>query len=176
MGFFKDELRKIKAFAFDVDGVLSKTCVELDDNGKPKRTTNIKDGYALQVAVNKGYPIAIITGGDSEIIKKRFGLLGITDIYLCSRKKVVDFNDFLTKNNLEAEQVLFMGDDLPDIEVMKMSGLATCPNDAVPQVKEISHYISDVDGGMGCVRDVIEQVLRLNEQWKYSKNNDIASI
>ena len=165
MSNFKEELRKVKAFAFDVDGVLSSQTMPLHPSGEPMRTVNIKDGYALQLAVKKGYPIAIITGGKTEAVKMRFKSLGITDIYLGSYIKKDDFDDFSYKYSLDPENVLYMGDDLPDFEVMSMVGFPTCPADAVTEIKQISKYISNLNGGDGCVRDIIEQVLRLHNKW-----------
>ncbi|HRS67643.1 MAG TPA: HAD hydrolase family protein [Paludibacteraceae bacterium] len=162
---FKQALTQVKAFAFDVDGVLSATCIPLAANGDPMRMINIKDGYALHLAAKKGYPIAIITGGNTEAIRIRFSSLGIQDIYLASHYKVTDFNDFLAKYNLKAEEVMYMGDDIPDYEVMKLSGIPVCPADAAPEIKAISCYVSDKNGGQGCGRDVIEQVLKAQDHW-----------
>jgi len=162
--FFKDELKKVKAFAFDVDGVLSSQ-VFVHPTGELLRSMNTKDGFALQYAVKKGYPIAIITGGNSKSVGTRFRGLGITDIYLASANKEDDFDDFCMKYGIAEEQVLYMGDDLPDYLVMKRAGVATCPANAVEEIKSISAYISDKDGGTGCVRDVIEQVLRAQGKW-----------
>ncbi len=165
MSNFKEELRKVKAFAFDVDGVLSSQTMPLHPTGEPMRTVNIKDGYAIQLAVKKEYPVAIITGGNTEAVRMRFESLGVTDIYLGSYIKIDNFNDFIYKYGLDPENVLYMGDDLPDYEVMKMVGFPTCPADAVTEIKQISKYISNLNGGDGCVRDIIEQVLRLHNKW-----------
>ena len=165
MSNFKEELSKVKAFIFDVDGVLSPSRVMLHPGHEMMRSMNIKDGYALQYAVRKGYPIAIITGGNSDAVGQRFKNLGIADIYLRSRNKMDDLSDFLAKRGLDRESILYMGDDLPDYLVMKEVGFPTCPSDAVEEVKAISVYISDKPGGEGCVRDVIEQVLRLQGRW-----------
>ncbi len=165
MSNFKEELRKVKAFAFDVDGVLSKHTMPLGPDGFPMRTINIKDGYALQLAVKKGYPIAIVTGGNSVAVKKRFTGLGIKEVYLNSFEKINDFRDFVSKYRLDPETVLYMGDDLPDYEILKMVGFPTCPADAVVEIKQLSKYISNINGGEGCVRDIIEQVLRLHNKW-----------
>lgn len=162
---FKEGLKKIKAFVFDVDGVLSSPEVFLHPSGELMRSMNTKDGYALQHAVKRGYPIAIITGGKTIAVGERFRGLGITDIYLGSSYKVDDFTDFLLKYDLKAEEVLYMGDDLPDYEVMKKSGLSCCPADAVEEIKSVAQYISPCNGGKGCARDVIEQVLRLHGRW-----------
>jgi 3-deoxy-D-manno-octulosonate 8-phosphate phosphatase (KDO 8-P phosphatase) len=162
---FKEELKKVKAFAFDVDGVLASPEVYLHPNGELMRSMNTKDGYALQHAVKRGYPIAIITGGKTDSVGDRFRGLGITDIYLGSSFKIDDFNDYLFKYNLQAEHVLYMGDDLPDYEVLKKAGVPCCPADAVDEIKSVAQYISPYAGGKGCARDVIEQVLRLHGRW-----------
>ena len=162
---FKGDLRKVKAFIFDVDGVFATSKVLLHPNGELMRTMNIKDGFACFYLVKKGVPVAIITGGDSESVKTRFEKLGIKDIYMKSSDKLKDFQDFINKYGLKADEILYMGDDLPDYPVMKEVGFPTCPADAVEEVKAISSYISDKNGGEGCVRDVIEQVMRLNGQW-----------
>lgn len=162
---FKEDLKKIKAFAFDVDGVLSDTKVNLSSDGELLRTMNTKDGYAMQYASRRGYPIAIITGGRTESVANRFRTLGILDIYLGASKKVDDFEDFRKKYSLEADEILYMGDDLPDYEVMKICGVPCCPADAVEEIKSVSVYISHLKGGDGCVRDIMEQVLRLHGKW-----------
>ena len=165
MSNFKEELRKVKAFVFDVDGVLSNAKIYLHPGNEMMRSANIKDGYAIQYAVRKGYPICIITGGNSEAVEERFKNLGVTDIYLRSRNKMKDLEDFLGRYDFGPENILYMGDDLPDYPVMKVIGFPTCPSDAVEEIKSISMYISDKSGGEGCVRDVIEQVLRLQGKW-----------
>lgn len=162
---FKEQLRRVKAFVFDVDGVLSGQTMLLDTEGNLIRTSNIRDGFAIQRAVKKNYPVGIITGAEIPAIMKRYQGLGIDDIYMGSTDKKSDINRFLKKYRIEASDVLYMGDDLPDLEVMKMVGFPTCPDDAVVEVKQISKYISNFTGGKGCVRDVIEQVLRLHKQW-----------
>ncbi len=165
MSNFKVELRKVKAFVFDVDGVLSDAKMYMHPGSEIMRSVNIKDGYAIQYAIRKGYPVCIITGGNSESVEKRFLNLGVTDIYLKSRDKTEDLKDFLSRCGLTYENILYMGDDLPDYQVMKEVGFPTCPSDAVEEIKSISIYISDKSGGEGCVRDVIEQVLRLQGKW-----------
>lgn len=165
MGNFKEDLRKVKAFIFDVDGVFSSSKVLLHPSGEMMRTMNIKDGFACFYLLKKGYPVAIISGGNSESVRVRFQTLGIKDIYLPSSDKLVDFNHFIAKYDLAPENVLYMGDDLPDYPVMIKVGFPVCPADAVEEIKAVSRYISDKDGGEGCVRDVIEQVLRLNGNW-----------
>lgn len=162
---FKEDLTNVKAFVFDVDGVFSNSIFYLDPNGEPLRSMNIKDGFAVQFAVKKGYPIGIITGGTSVSVKKRFNGLGIKDVYLCCSNKSEYFEDFINKYNLNPDNILYMGDDLPDYNVMKKVGVPTCPSDAAEEIKQISKYISDCKGGNGCVRDVIEQVMRAQGKW-----------
>ena len=165
MSNFKEDLTKIKAFVFDVDGVLSTEVLNLNTNGDPMRTVNIKDGYAIHMAIKSGFPIAIITGGDCENIKKRYERLGITDIYMSSFNKQERFNEWIKKRNIKADEVLYMGDDLPDYPVMKVVGVATAPSNAAEEIKSLCKYISDRKGGEGCVRDVIEQVMRAQSKW-----------
>ncbi len=162
---FKEDLTNVKAFVFDIDGVLSLQTVELNTFGMPRRTVNFRDGYALQLAVRKGYHVAVITGSNSKDYLKRLKLLGIRDVYLNCRAKLENFNDFLKKRNLLKSEVMYMGDDIPDFKVMKEAGVPVCPSDADSEIKQISVYISDRKGGEGCVRDVIEQVLRLHNNW-----------
>jgi 3-deoxy-D-manno-octulosonate 8-phosphate phosphatase, yrbI family len=159
------DLKKIKAFVFDVDGVLSGEVIPLHPDGDPMRTVNIKDGYALQLAVKKGYQVAIITGGYTEAVKIRFSRLGITHIYMKSAIKVHDFNDFMAKTGLHPDEVLYAGDDIPDYEVMKMVGLPVAPADAAPEIKSIAKYISLKKGGDGIARDVIEQTMKAQGHW-----------
>jgi len=165
MANFKEDLLKVKAFVFDIDGVLSLQTITLNAFGVPNRTVNLRDGYALQLAVKKGYYVGVISGSNSTEYRKRLRLLGVNDIYLKSRSKLDHFNSFLKKNKLNKSDVLFMGDDIPDFEVMKEAGIAVCPSDADSEIKQVSSYISDKRGGEGCVRDVIEQVLRLHNCW-----------
>jgi len=165
MANFKEDLSRVKAFIFDIDGVLSQQTIVLNAFGVPNRTVNLRDGYAIQLAVKKGYCIGIISGSRSKEYKKRLKLLGVNDIYLKSHNKVIDFNTFIKKHNLNKSDVLFMGDDIPDFEVMKEAGIPVCPSDADSEIKQVSSYISDKKGGEGCVRDVIEQVLRLHNNW-----------
>lgn len=162
---FKEKLTNIKAFAFDVDGVLSRTVETMYPDGQPMRTANIKDGYVLQLAIKLGYKIAIITGGKTDAIYNRYHALGITDIFMGQSTKIQTYKDWRDANGLTDDQILYMGDDIPDVPVLKAVGIATCPNDAVSDVKQIAHYISPYNGGECCVRDVIEQVLRAQQQW-----------
>mgnify|MGYP006284768245 CR=1 FL=1 len=163
---FKKGLHQVKAFVFDVDGVFTDGTVYLHPEGELMRAVNIKDGYAVKYAVKQGYPVGIITGGNSMAVKERFKNLGITDIYLQSSDKMAAFEDFYFKYNLNPNDILYMGDDIPDLEVMSNAGFPTCPADAVEEIKKISVYISDYLGGKGCVRDVIEQVLKLQGKWQ----------
>ncbi len=165
MSNFKEDLMKVKAFAFDVDGVLSAQIIPMHPSGEPMRTANIKDGFALQLAVKLGYPIAIITGGNTEAVKNRYENLGIQDIYMSASKKMVQLNDWMSKRNLRPENIMYMGDDLPDYPVMKEVGVPVCPADAVEEIKSLCKYISHKNGGEGCARDVLEQVLRAHKQW-----------
>ncbi|WP_085536281.1 KdsC family phosphatase [Massilibacteroides vaginae] len=159
------DLKKIKAFLFDVDGVLSKDVVSLHPNGEPMRTVNIKDGYAMQLAVKHGYHVGIITGGNTEAVKVRFDRLGVQHIYMASSVKKHDFQDFLNKSGLSADEVIYAGDDIPDYEVMKRVGLSVAPADAAPEIKAIAKYISHKDGGEGIARDVIEQTMKAQGKW-----------
>jgi 3-deoxy-D-manno-octulosonate 8-phosphate phosphatase (KDO 8-P phosphatase) len=167
MSNYKNKLSSIKAFAFDVDGVFTDGTVLATDSGDLLRCHNAKDGFAVRMAILNDYPVAIITGGSSNSIINRFKLVGIEreDIYLGSHFKIPDFLDFCDRHKIRPDEVLFMGDDIPDIGILKECGLATCPADAVNEVKEISEYISSYPGGKGCVRDVIEQVLKIQERW-----------
>lgn len=165
MSNFKEDLMNVKAFAFDVDGVLSQQMITMYPNGEPMRTANIKDGYALQLAIKKGYKIAIITGGKTEAIANRFRSLGIEDVFMGVSDKLPVFNDWMALHGLNASEVMYMGDDIPDLPVMRIVGLAVAPADAAEEIKEVSKYISNRNGGEGCVRDVVEQVLRAHSHW-----------
>jgi len=163
---YRQELKKIRAFAFDVDGVFSEFML-VDDNGHLLRTMNPKDGLALAIALEQGYKIAIITGGREQGLRKRFERLGIEDIYMNTRNsKLFYFEKFVEKHALEPSQVLYMGDDLTDYYVMKAAGFAACPADAASEIKALAHYISDKPAGRGCVREIIEQVLRVQDKWE----------
>ncbi len=159
------DLTKIRALVFDVDGVLSAETIPMSMEGEPMRTVNIKDGYALQLAVKCGLHVAIITGGRSEAIRKRYEGLGVKDIYMGASVKTNEYADLLAKYELIPEEVLYMGDDIPDYDVLRMVGLPCCPADAAPEIKAICKYISHRKGGYGCGRDVVEQVLRAQGKW-----------
>jgi len=162
---YKQRLNKIKAFLFDVDGVLGSSRVLLSSNGELLRTMNIKDGYAMQYAVRQGYLLGIISGGKSEAVHQRFVALGIHDVYMGAGNKMDFYKAFLSKYGLTDEEVLYMGDDIPDYEVMQKAGVSACPADAAQEIKAIASYVSHIKGGEGCVRDVIEQVLKLHGRW-----------
>ena len=159
------DLNKIKAFIFDVDGVLSGSCIPLAPDGEPLRTVNIKDGYALNLACKSGYGVAIITGGDTEAVRKRFSRLGIKHIYMKSSIKIHDYNDYIAKTGYKPEEIIYVGDDIPDYHIMQLVGLPVAPADAAPEIKEISKYISHKKGGEGVARDIIEQVMKTHGKW-----------
>ena len=162
---FKEDLKNVVAFAFDVDGVFSRHEVSLSPQGELIRTACAKDGYAMMYCVKKGYPICIISGGRGPGMRERFERLGITEIYLGVADKVEVLNEFARKYDLKLEQVMYMGDDIPDYEVMIRVGMPVCPVDACEEIKAVSRYISDIPGGMGCVRDVVSQVLKAKGEW-----------
>ncbi len=162
---YKEYLQHITTFIFDVDGVLTNGTVLINTDGELLRTMNIKDGYALKTAVQQGFNVCIISGGKNEGVRKRLSGLGLTDIYLGAHHKVEQLDEYLESYNIKPENVLYMGDDIPDMPVMQLVGLPTCPQDAVAEVKEISKYVSYKKGGKGCVRDVIEQVLKVQGKW-----------
>lgn len=165
MSSINHDLTTIKALVFDVDGVLSSDFIPLHPSGEPMRMINIKDGYALQLAVKKGLQVGIITGGNTEAVRIRFEGLGIKHLYLGSKVKKEQFAQFLQETALKPEEVMYMGDDIPDYEVMQLVGLPACPIDAAPEIKSISRYISSKEGGRGCARDVIEQVMKSQGLW-----------
>lgn len=159
------DLTKIKAFIFDIDGVLSCSTVSLSDTGQPIRTMNVKDGYALQYAAKKGYILAIISGGAQDATTIRFSKLGFRYIYNRSAIKLKDYEKFLASTGLTDEEVIFVGDDIPDYHVMKRVGLAVAPADASEEIKAIAGYISTKKGGEGAARDIIEQTLKAQKHW-----------
>jgi 3-deoxy-D-manno-octulosonate 8-phosphate phosphatase (KDO 8-P phosphatase) len=165
MGNYKELLRNITTFIFDYDGVLSDGTVIVIGNGDHIRTGYVKDGYAIQLALKKGYHIAVISGGVSESMLKRCSALGIKDAFFGVTHKLEKYHEYLKRNDLSPSQVLFMGDDIPDYHVMKEAGVAVCPSDAAEEIKAISHHISHFSGGKGCVRDIIEQVLKIQGKW-----------
>ncbi len=162
---YKQLLADVDTFIFDVDGVMTTGVVLLTQEGQMLRSMNVKDGYALQLAIKKGYRIIIITGGSCEAVKQRFLLLGIKDVYLGVSNKLELFERIVREEGLDKKRILYMGDDLPDYEVMREVGVPACPADAVQEVQHISRYISGCEGGKGCVRDVLEQVMRVQDKW-----------
>ena len=164
MDFF-DAFRHVKAFVFDIDGVLTDSTIYLLGNGEQARCMNIKDGYALQLAIKKGYKVIVMSGADVSSAEQRLQRLGISDLYFGITSKLDLLRQICDKYLFSPEHVLYMGDDIPDTDVMKFSGVPCCPSDAVPEIKAISFYISSLPGGRGCVRDVIEKVLKLNGDW-----------
>ena len=159
------DLKCIKAIIFDVDGVLSAETITLAADGEPLRTVNIKDGYAIQLAVKMGLRMVILTGGSTEAVRLRYQRLGVEDIYMGCSVKAKTYEAFLQKYNLTDADVMYMGDDVPDMEIMRRVGCPVCPQDACPDVKDLSLYISSYKGGYGCGRDVIEQTLRAQGKW-----------
>jgi len=162
---YKQLLSEVKTFIFDVDGVMTNGIVFLGPGGELLRNMNVKDGYAIHLAAKKGYRIIIISGGSSESVRQRFELLGVSEIHLGVSHKLEVFEKLVQKYDLNPEQILYMGDDIPDYEVMAAVGVPVCPTDAVEEIRDVSKYISPYKGGEGCVRDVIEQVLRIQDQW-----------
>lgn len=163
-------LKKIKALVFDVDGVLSQETIRVDTEGALLRSANTKDGYALHLAVKLGFHVAIITGAWEESILSRYKEIGLEDVFLASSVKTEAMQRFVDRYSLSRDEVLYMGDDIPDYEVMQQVGLPCCPRDAAPEIRDISIYVSHRDGGCGCVRDVIEQVLRAQGKWMADKD------
>jgi len=159
------DLTKIRAIIFDVDGVLSAETITLNGEGDPLRTVNIKDGYAIQLAQKLGLRIVILTGAKTQNIRKRYESLGVEDIFLSCAVKIDTYDELLKKYGLSDEEVMYMGDDIPDLEIMRRVGCAVCPKDACQEIKEVSCYVSDRRGGYGCGRDVIEQTLRAQGKW-----------
>ncbi|PSL29939.1 KdsC family phosphatase [Chitinophaga ginsengisoli] len=165
--------KPISTFVFDVDGVLTDGTVQLLPNGEQSRKMNIRDGYALQLAIKKGYRVAIISGGRSESVVSRLQGLGIKDIYTGVLDKQEKLQDYVFENDLRWEEIIFMGDDIPDYRAMQLVGLPVCPADAAPEIKSICRYVSPITGGNGCVREIIEKVLKLNNHWMMDE--EIAS-
>ena len=157
--------KPIRLFVLDVDGVLTDGSLLLLNDGQMVRRMNIKDGYALQLAVKKGYQVLVISGGNSDAVKTRLEKLGVTNVHMSVLDKKEVLKSYMKEHDLGKQEVLYMGDDMPDIGVMQMAGLPCCPSDAVAEIRDISNYISPLKGGEGCVRDVIEKVLKLNAHW-----------
>jgi 3-deoxy-D-manno-octulosonate 8-phosphate phosphatase (KDO 8-P phosphatase) len=162
---FLEKLKEVTTFIFDVDGVLTDGSILASDSGEFLRSYNIKDGYALQLAVKRGYLVCVISGGKGVAMEKRFEGLRLQEVFLGVSDKVEVYNTLVVKYNLRPSQVLYMGDDVPDIKIMELVGVPTCPADAVPDVKAVSTYISPYDGGKTAVRDIIEKVMRIQMTW-----------
>ena len=162
---YKEYLANITTFIFDVDGVLTDGTITVTTDGELLRSMSIKDGFALKTAIDAGFNMCIISGGSNEGVRKRLAGLGIKDIFLGAHNKIEQLNSYLNQHHISKSQVLYMGDDIPDYPVMALVGLPCCPQDAVPEIKAISKYISHKNGGKGAVRDVIEQVLKVHGKW-----------
>ncbi len=162
---YKEVLNNITTFIFDVDGVLTDNSVHVTPTGEMLRIMNIRDGFAMKAAVESGYHVCIISGGNNEGVRIRLKNLGINDIHLASPDKVVTFNGYIEQYKIKPEQVLYMGDDIPDYHVMQLVGLPVCPQDASPEIKALCKYISHKKGGKGAVREVIEQVMKVQGKW-----------
>lgn len=163
------DLKKIKSLMFDVDGVLSAPTIPMGPDGVPQRSVNIKDGYAIQLAVKLGLHIAIITGGNSPSVAMRYHGLGVKEVHLSAGIKIDKYREIMHRLGLSNEEVMYMGDDIPDYEVMQECGLPCCPCDAAPEIQQIARYVSPLAGGCGCARDVIEQVMRGKGLWNMDK-------
>lgn len=162
---YKEIMNDITTFVFDVDGVLTDGSVHISPTGDMLRTMNIRDGYAMKAALESGYAVCVISGGSNEGVRIRLRNLGITDIHLGCLDKVATFKEYTELYHINPENVLYMGDDIPDFHVMQLVGLSTCPQDASSEIKAISNYISHKNGGKGAVRDVIEQVMKVQGKW-----------
>lgn len=162
---FLEQLNHITTFVFDIDGVLTDGAVYVTETGDTFRQFNIKDGYALQLAVKCGYNVCVISGASAESSRFRMNRLGVEDVYLGCKDKVATFNQYLADKQIDPTTVTYMGDDIPDLKVMELAGLPACPADAVAEIKAISLYISPVSGGKGCARDIIEKVMKVQHKW-----------
>jgi len=156
----------VKVFVFDIDGVLTDGMLHVQEDGELLRRMNIKDGYALQLAVKKGYKVWVISGGKTNAVKNRLSRLGVEDVYVDVKDKVALLTQKMSEISLRKENVLYMGDDMPDLAAMQLCGLRTCPSDAVAEIRNIADYISPFAAGAGCARDVIEKVLKINNHWE----------
>ena len=165
MSKIAQDLSHFKAALFDIDGVLSRQTVNMDPAGRPVRTTNVRDGYALAQCVKLGFTVGIITGGKGDQIELRFEPLGVKHMYLWANDKLPCLRDFVEKTGIALEDIIYCGDDIPDLPVMREVGLAVAPSDAVPEAKAVAHYISPVNGGEGVARDILEQVLKAKGLW-----------
>ena len=160
-----EKLKNVTTFIFDYDGVMTDGTVYMDSNGDPLRTSNVKDGYALQLASKLGYHLAVISGAVVTNITKRLNALGVHDVFTGIPDKVVKLEEYMEQYGLKPEQIVFVGDDIPDLRVMLRVGVTACPADAAPEIRQICHWISERPGGRGCVRDIIEQTLKVQGKW-----------
>ena len=164
---YKTLLNNVRAFVFDVDGVMTNGKVMITSEGEMYREMDTRDGFALKYALLKGFKIGIISGGTNEGVRKRLELLGVNKVYLGIHEKDIAFDDFVSTFNINPDQVLYMGDDVPDVPVMEKVGVSTCPQDALPDVKRVVDYVSHKKGGDGCVREIVEQVMRVQDKWVF---------
>lgn len=171
MSNYKALLKNVKTFVFDYDGVMTNGNLLLQMDGQPLRFANVKDGFVLQLAVKLGYRVVVISGGFSKSVESRFEALGIKDVFLGIRDKLIVFDEYINNNGIDPETIVYMGDDIPDYKVMKKVGVPVCPADAAEEIKGISVYISDKKGGEGCVRDIIEQVLKVQGKWMLDESH-----
>ena len=176
MGNFKEDIEKVRGFVFDVDGVFTDNRLIVTPDGEFVRTYNSKDGFAVRVLVKKGYPVCIISGGRGQALLHRFETLGVSDVYIDCLDKLPRLQEFMGKYGLERDEVMFVGDDIPDIPAMRFAGVPVCPSDAAVDVKRVARYVSGFAGGEGCVRDVIEQVLRARGEWFPEDYGAVASV
>lgn len=176
MESYKEKLASINTLIFDVDGVFTNSQLLLMPDGEMVRAMSTRDGFAVQLAIKKGLTICIITGGKSEAVRERFMRLGVKDVFLNVSDKVQVLKKYITENKLNLNNTLYMGDDLPDLHVMQQVGLPCCPVDAVAEIKQVSNYVSPYQGGNGCVRDIIEQVLKTQGLWMLNENTHTKSI
>ncbi|MDR0510460.1 MAG: HAD-IIIA family hydrolase [Rikenellaceae bacterium] len=174
MANFKEEIARIRAFVFDVDGVFTDGRIVVTPEGEFLRAYNSKDGYAVSFAIRQGYKVCIITGGRGKTLDMRFRMLNVSSLYTACLDKAVCLQEFLEEHSLSPDEAIFMGDDLPDVEAMQRCGLAACPADAAPEVIAVSHYVSPFAGGEGCVRDIIEQTLRARNDWFIEKGFNVV--
>ena len=168
MGNFKEDIARVEAMVFDVDGVMTDGRIIPTAEGDFIRCYNCKDGYALAYAIRHGYRVCVITGGYGKILERRLRMLGMQDFYIDCMDKISTLREYMKKYNLNSENVLYMGDDIPDLECMREVGMPVCPADSAPEVIECSRYISEFEGGRGAVRDIVEQVLRARGDWAKS--------
>jgi 3-deoxy-D-manno-octulosonate 8-phosphate phosphatase (KDO 8-P phosphatase) len=162
---YKEKLKGVTTFIFDYDGVMTDGKVYLLNKGDALRTGHVRDGYAMQYAVKMGYRVVIISGGKAEGVYKRFSVLTVKDVFMGVGDKLEIFRNYIGENDLKNEEILFMGDDIPDFLLMKEAGISACPADAAEEIKSVADYISPINGGEGCVRDIIEQTLKIQGKW-----------